>query len=280
MKVLWIAIASLHIAMGTAMAQEAASAASAAQASATASALQPAGSGPLPMPEVADQALRKDIATILATTAKIAKTQEDEGSLLLKVRDGFVTNVLWELFGFKNTEKTVVGQAISILGVLGLVLKAVWFVSRKGDPEPAWARALTYLYLVVVVSVFSLLAFSGGAASEIPASSSAAKPLLDAGVRLEAAADKLLRTHAEAAARAASAPPTTGAAAASQMIGAETLATLRRELSAVAISSDMAAKNAEKAALKPTGWGWHLLITLLLIGVLFFQYLTFDRRSS
>lgn len=277
MKTLWIAIVSLYTVMGAAMAQEAASAASAPVA---ASAPSLAGSSPSPMPEVADQTLSKDIATILATTAKIAKTQEDEGSLLLKVRDGFVTNVLWELFGFKNTEKTLVGQAISILGILGLVLKAVWFVSRKGDPEPKWARALTYLYLVVVVSVFSLLAFSGGAVSEVPASSSAAKPLLDASARLEAAADKVLRAHAEAFARPASTPPTQSPAAVPPTVGADALATLRRELSAVAISSDTAAKNAAEAAQKPTGWGWHLVIVLLLLGILFFQYAVYEQTKS
>lgn len=279
MKALWIAVVLLHMTIGSATAQEAASAASVAQTPIAASAPQRAASSPPPTPEASDQALRKDVATILATATKIAKTQEEEGSLLLKVRDGFVTNFLWELFGLKNTEKTLVGKAISLLGILGLVLKAVWFVSRKGDPEPTWARALTYGYLLVVVSVFSLLAFSGGAVSEIPVSSSAAKPLLEASVRLEASADKILRAHAEASARAASALPVPSPGAGPQTIGAEALANLRREISTIAISSDMAAKNAAEAAQKPTGWGWHLIIVLLLLGVVIFQYVVYEQTK-
>lgn len=149
MKAIWIVAVCMYLVTGLAAAQGADSAASAPQTPVSASSPERSASNAPLTPVAVDQALRQDIATILATTAKIAKTQEDEGSLLLKVRDGFLTNALWELFGFKNTDKTLAGYAISLLGILGLILKAVWFVSKKGEPEPKWARALTYAYLLV-----------------------------------------------------------------------------------------------------------------------------------
>lgn len=280
MRTIWIFAACLYLVAGAAVAQHSASAASTSQTPTAISSPQPAASGvALPTPAI-DHALRSDIATILSTTAKIAKTQEDEGSLLLKVRDGFVTNALWEMFGFKSTEKTLAGYAISLLGILGLVLKAVWFVSKKGEPEPRWARALTYAYLLVVVSVFTLLAFSGGVVAEVPASSSAAKPLVEASARLEAAADRLLRAHAGASARvAASAPPHAGQGVTTDSTTADALTALRKDLLAISASADAAAKSSADAAQRPTGWGWHLLIVLFLAAILALQFVVYEQTK-
>lgn len=277
MRAIWIVAACMCLITGAPAAQEAASAASSPPLPAPIHTPQQAASVAPPASLAADQAWRQDIATILATTAKIAKAQEDEGSLLLKVRDGFITNALWEMFGFKSTEKTLAGYAISLLGILGLILKAVWFVSKRGEPEPKWARGLTYAYLVVVVSVFTLLAFSGGVVAEVPASSSAAKPLVEASARLEAAADKLLRAHAEGSAKPAASTPPSPPIAGQEPSIAEALAALRRELNAISAASDAAAKSSAVAAQKSTGWGWHLIIVLLLAGVLLLQLVAYKQ---
>lgn len=222
-------------------------------------------------------ALQQDIASLLKTTAKIAKTQEDEGSLLLKVRDGFITNILWELFGFKNTEKTIAGYVISLLGIFGLLLKAVWFISKNGKPEPAWAIGLTYAYLLVVVSVFSLLAFSGGVASELPASNAAARPLLDATTRLEAAVTSRLGELDKKLEKLSSPVHASSAASTTDPRLADALSGLRQELKAVQSTSETAARMSTDAAERSTGWGWHLFIALLLLGVLAMQATLFSR---
>lgn len=279
MRDIWIVITCMYLVAGAATAQDAAPVASSPQVPVAISSPQQAASDAALPAVTVDQALRRDIATILATTSKIAKTQEDEGSLLLKVRDGFVTNALWEIFGFKSTEKTLVGYAISFLGILGLILKAVWFVSKKGEPEPRWARVLTYMYLLAVVSVFTLLAFSGGVVAEVPASSSAAKPLVEASARLEAAADELLRAHATSSGRAATSTPPSPQSAGQESATADALSALRRELNAISASSGAAATNSAKAAGKSTGWGWHLFIVLLLAGILLLQVVVYAQTK-
>ncbi len=279
MRAIWIVITFMHLVAGVATTKVAASVASHPQVPVAISSPQQAASSAALPAVTLDQALRHDIAKILATTSKIAKTQEDEGSLLLKVRDGFVTNTLWEIFGFKSTEKTLVGYAISLLGILGIILKAVWFISKKGEPEPRWARVLTYIYLVAVVSVFTLLAFSGGVVAEIPASSSAAKPLVEASVRLEAAADKLLRAYAAGSERAVTSTPPSPRGTGQESATTDTLAALRQELNAISTSSESAAKKSAEAAEKSTGWGWHLLIVLLLGGILLLQVLVYEQTK-
>ncbi|NOS81113.1 MAG: hypothetical protein HOP32_05965 [Nitrospira sp.] len=280
MKAIWIVAACMYLVTGIAVAQGAASAASAPSTLVSITSPPPSASSAAPTAVATDQELQQDIAKILTITAKIAKTQEDEGSLLLKVRDGFVTNALWEMFGFKSTEKTLTGYAISFLGILGLILKAVWFVSKKGESEPKWARVLTYAYLLVVVSVFTLLAFSGGVVAEVPASSSAAKPLLEASARLEAAADKLLRAHAEGSAGATVGTSASPSGAIQEPSPADALAALRKELNAISASSSTAAELSAEAAQKSTGWGWHLIIVLLLVGVLLLQFVLYEQAKS
>lgn len=264
--------------VGSAFAQGAASSATAEMLPGPITSPEKASSGASAATVIVDQALRGDIAKILSTTAKIAKTQEDEGSLLLKVRDGFITSLLWELFGFKSTEKTIVGYAISFLGILGLIMKAVWFVSKNGEPEPTWAKTLTYAYMLVVVSIFTLLAFSGGVVSDVPASSSATKTLHEASVRLEAAAEKFLRINegspeiGATAGRGASAPQVGQGS-----LSAEALAALKVELNGISINSEAAAKMSAEAASKSSGWGWHLIIVLLLVGTIFIQLVVYEQ---
>ncbi|MDY6944907.1 MAG: hypothetical protein SXG53_04240 [Pseudomonadota bacterium] len=280
MRSIWIGITFMNLVAGTATAQDAASAAGPPQTPVvTTPSQQAASSASLPAITV-DQALRKDIATILATTLKIAKEQENEGSLLLKVRDGFVTSALWELFGFKSTEKTLVGYVISCVGILGLLLKAVWFVSKRGEPEPRWARILTYMYLLAVVSIFTLLASSGGVVSEVPASSSAAKPLLEASARLEAAADKLLRARAANSETAVTPTPPSHQVEGQQAANADALAALREELTAVSIFSQKAAEKSAEAAGRSTGWVWHLLMVLLLGSILLLQAAVYEQTKG
>lgn len=213
--------------------------------------------------------LKKDITVILQTTKKIADTQEQEGSLLLKVRDTFLTNALWEFFGFKNTEKTVAGYAISILGILGLVLKAVWFVAKSGKPEPVWARGLTYTYLVLVVAVFSALVFSGGVVSEVSASNSAAQPLLEAANRLDRTVDSRLQALDKKIEGLNPRPYSEGSAL--DPMTTESLKFIQQDLKEIHSFADTAAKKAAEAADRSTGWVWHLVIAGLLVLVLLIQ---------
>jgi len=278
MKAIWIVGACMYLVTGIAVAQGAASAASAPSTPVSITSPPPSASSAAPTAVATDHVLQQDIAKILTITAKIAKTQEDEGSLLLKVRDGFVTNALWEMFGFKSTEKTLIGYAISGLGIVGLLLKAVWFWKDKSEPK--LAKALTYAYLLVVVAVFTLLAYSGGVVAEVPASSSAAKPLLEASARLEAVADKLLRAHAEGSARAAAATSASSSGAIQEPSTAVALAALRKELNAISASSGTAAELSAEAAQKSTGWGWHLIIVLLLVVILLLQFVRSAQAKS
>lgn len=213
--------------------------------------------------------LRSDVAAVHKIAEKIAKTQEREGSLLLKVRDGFLTNLLWELFGFKNTEKTLVGHAIALIGILGLVFRAILFL--QGKPESKLVTGLTYAYLVVVVTVFSLLAFSGGVASDIPASSSAAKPILEATARLEKSVDSRLKILDDRLARQAVSKPPSPTSSSLDANATETLRAWRGDLKAIHSAAETAAQKASEAAGRSSGWGWHLVIVMFLIAVLIAQ---------
>lgn len=223
----------------------------------------------IPAPEL--EALQQELSAVLQVTRQIAEVQEREGSLVVKVRDGALVNILWELFGFRSTEKTLVGYAISVIGILGLFLKAAWYVAKDGKPEPAWARKMTYLYLVLVVSVFTSLAFSGGVVNELRASDVAAKPLIEAADRLDRSVESRLQALDKKLEgfQAPSTPP----GPALDPLAAEALLAIQQDLERISSLADSTEKKASEAASRSTGWGWHLLIVILLLAVLCIQFL-------
>ena len=230
-------------------------------------AVQPAV--PIPVQEL--DALKQELSAVLQVTRQIAEVQEREGSLMVTVRDGFLTNMLWELFGFRSTEKTLVGYAISVIGILGLVLKAVWYVAKDGKPEPAWARKMTYLYLLLVVSVFTTLAFSGGLVNELRASDAAAKPLIEAANRLDRSVESRLQALDKKL--EGFQVPSTPPGSALDPLAAEALQAIQRDLQRIASQAESTEQKAAEAASRSTGWGWHLLIVVLLLAVLCLQFL-------
>lgn len=222
---------------------------------------------PVPIHEL--EALKQDLAAVLQVTRQIADVQEREGSLLLKIRDTFLTNTLWEFFGLGSTEKTVTGYAISVIGIFGVVLKALWYLKKGGLPEPAWMRRLTYTYLVLVVAVFSTLVFSGGVVSEEQAPSAAAKPLLEAVERLDR--DMASRLQVLDKKLEGLQAPSVSAGSSLDPLAAEALLAIQRDLERVSTQVDSTEKKAAEAASRSTGWGWHLLIVVMLLVVLFLQ---------
>ncbi|MDH1440380.1 hypothetical protein N5O88_10115 [Pseudomonas sp. GD03721] len=217
------------------------------------------------------EALQQDLAAVLQVTRQIAEVQEREGSLLLKVRDGVLVNMVWEIFGFGGAGKSAVGYAISLIGIAGVFMKAAWFVLKDGKPEPSWARGLTYAYLVLVVAVFSTLVFSGGVVSAGPAPSASAKPLLEAADRLERTVESRLQALDRKLEDLQA--PSVSAGSSLDPLAAEALLTIQRDLERVSSLVDSTEKQAAEAASRSTGWGWHLLIVVLLLAVLLLQFL-------
>ncbi|HFH3285716.1 hypothetical protein [Pseudomonas aeruginosa] len=230
-------------------------------------AVQPA----VPIPALELEALKQELAVVLQVTRQIAEVQEREGSLLLKVRDSFLTNTLWEFFGVGSTEKTITGYAISVIGIFGVVLKAFWYLKKGGVPEPAWMRRLTYTYLVLVIAVFSTLVFSGGVVSEGQAPSAAAKPLIEAADRL----DRRVESRLQALDKKLEGfqAPSVPAGSAHDPLAAETLLAIQQDLERIASLADSTEQRASEAASRSTGWGWHLFIVVLLLAVLCVQFL-------
>ena len=114
--------------------------------------------------------------------------------------------------------------------------------------------------------------------SALVISDPAAKSLLDASSRMEANSEKLLLSIDDRLAKisAGLSPLPEGQEGATT----KALAEITLDLKSVVVSSDIAAKMSTDAAGHPTGWGWHLLIALLLIGVLVAQAITHMKLNS
>jgi hypothetical protein len=222
-------------------------------------------------------AIRNELSTIRKMTEDIAESQRKESSFLRKIGDDFVSNTLWEIFGFKKTEKTIVGCFLSLMGIIGLSLKLILRLWKPDKPEPRLLRSAMLVYLVLAVTAFSALTFSSGIASEYENPRSAARTIVEATGRFETSVQERLRVLDErlsVMAPSAAATRDVGEVnlVASKLSKIEGLAesASRHSQEAARIAAESSAKAGEAAG-RSTGWAWHFLIVGLLVAVLIRQ---------
>lgn len=233
---------------------------------------QPASS---PQPRSAevpdDQAtIRQALTTIdsrlteLTNVAREVKAQTTPQGFPSKVVEGFAINTLWEFFGFSPSDKSVFGMAFTILGLIGTGVKLSLAARRRRSP---WLDAALTVYLVLCVLTLTAFSYSNHttATQAVRMSDPALRDELQA-VRGELAD---FRTTLN---RPGIIPSKDGSINTDVTRLETSLNAVSVKLSGAINEARDAAANAENAARsRGTGWGWHLLILVLLTGVIALQ---------
>lgn len=218
-------------------------------------------------------ALRGEVAALRTIADEIRETQVKEGSFVRKAAESMLIDRIYHtLFGSGDGGSPAFGQALTIFGFVCVVLRFLrWGLQPLKGKIRRWAlfsaviNALSFIYLVLSVVIFGILAFSRGEPAALEEAREAKIAILETTVRLEEAIDTRLRLIDErlAAVEISGEPgaPPQGPSETRLAMHAELLA----ELAAIKASSEAAADKATEAAGHSTGWGWHFFICLLIV---------------
>jgi len=141
--------------------------------------VQPAGPQLSPQPPA-------DIDRLNAIQKRVDSIAEEIGSLkrdVVTIRDyteprlidfrqlagDQISNFIWEIIGYKKTEKTVVGKAISLGGTLVTLISLYMKFVQKRDKIPRVLIGAVYAYAAFAMVALALTAFASTPATSQPA---------------------------------------------------------------------------------------------------------------